>query len=137
MTVSDPLYDQMLASLKYPNPPAGFVAILVNTGGDEPIVIHVDVHDGIERNFRIADGQVTFKVDTKPEMTLISPEDSLQPKVPPPTPEGRVRANSMIMSCIFGNKKIQAIKEIRSLEGLSLKDAKDLCDAIYAKGPNP
>lgn len=136
MTVSDPYYQRMLDSLTYPNPPAGFAAILVNVGAEEPVIIHIDLHDGKPREFKFENGEVSYKTDVEPVMSLISPLDSLQPKVPylPNTPEGRVRANGNIMNLLATQKKIQAIKEVRSQEGIGLKEAKDLVDKICQDG---
>lgn len=136
MTVNDPYYARMLDSLTYPNPPAGFAAILINVGATEPVIIHVDLHDGTPREFKFDSGEVSFKTDIEPVVTMASPLDSLQPKMPylPNTPEGRVRANKTIMQYLIDNKKIQAIKEVRTQERMGLKEAKDLVDQICADG---
>lgn len=131
MTVNDEFTERMLASLTYPNPPAGIAAILINVGANEPIIIHVDLHDGTPRVFTFDNGTVSFKTDTKPVVSLVSPLDSLQPKVPV-TPKEIIRATPHVMQYLpmGGVKKIQAIKEVRSLLNLGLKEAKDLVDEI-------
>lgn len=134
MTVNDEFTQRMLSSLTYPNPPAGIAAILINVGASEPVIIHVDLHDGTPREFKFDNGEVSFKTDTKPKVSLVSPLDSLQPKVPT-TPEEIVRASPQVMQYLTPGsaKKIQAIKETRSLLGLGLKEAKDLIDSICQK----
>jgi hypothetical protein len=132
-TVNDPFTERMLASLGYTNPPAGIAVILINVGASEPVIVHVDLHDDEKRVFTFDRGTVSFVSKTQPVVSLVSPLDSLQPKVPT-TPEEIVRANSLIMSYLHGNKKIQAIKEVRTLLGLGLKEAKDLVDDICQHG---
>lgn len=134
MTVNDDFTAQMLSSLTYPNPPAGIAAILINVGAKDPVIIHIDLHDGTPRVFTFDNGEVSFKTDTKPVVSLVSPLDSLQPKVPT-TPEEIIRASPVVMQYLQPNnlKKIQAIKEVRSLLSLGLKEAKDEVDMICQK----
>lgn len=134
MTVNDDFTSRMLASLSYPNPPAGIAAILINVGAKEPVIIHVDLHDGTDRVFHFDQGEVWFSTPDKPHISMVSPLDSLQPKVPT-TPEEIIRASPQVMQYLTpGNaKKIQAIKETRSILGLGLKEAKDLIDDICQK----
>lgn len=131
MTVSDEFTNRMLSSLTYPNPPAGIAAILVNVGATEPIIIHVDLHDETPRTFTFDGGTVSWKTDSKPVVTLVSPLDSLLPKVPI-TPKEIVRASPQVMQYLNKNaiRKIQAIKEARSLLNFGLKEAKDIIDEI-------
>lgn len=138
---NDPSYQAMLQSLKYPNPPAGVAVILVNVGEDEPVAIHIDLDDGVKRTFSFAQGEITMGQVVDPQ-TLVSSLHTMLPERPLAfgiaatgpdlTPEGKVRASKQVMQYLDPNnmKKIQAIKEARSLTGLGLKEAKDLVDKI-------
>ena len=128
-TVNDPFQAAMLATLNYPNPPAGIAAILVNVGGHTPAVVHIDLHDGQERVFKFKDGELTYtSSDNGKTLRMVSPEDSLQPKEL--TDYDRVRTDQVVIEHLQRGNVISAIKRAREITRLGLKESKDLIDTI-------
>lgn len=131
---NDPFTRAAMGDWRWKNPPAGVAVILINVGSDEPVQIHIDLHDDSLRQVTFHEGTVTVNLPdsgppeqiASPNDTLIKDNDHLYPGAPP---EMVVRLHPVVQDLLKNGKTIQAIKEMRGLTNLGLKEAKDIVDA--------